>query len=58
MKDILKPVLLIFFISIIFQGCGGSGADTQNYQDPALSKYDIDSQLLVFSEASPTTQLR
>lgn len=39
----LKATILVclFLVLIILQACGGSGADTQNYQDPALSKYDI-----------------
>lgn len=37
----LFNVLLISFGFFIFASCGGSGTDTQNYQDPALSKYKI-----------------
>lgn len=39
----LKATILVclFLVLFILQACGGSGADTQNYQDPALSKYDI-----------------
>jgi hypothetical protein len=34
----LFSLLTISFLSI---NCGGSGADTQNYQDPALSTYNL-----------------
>ena len=42
MKQLITPLIFtIIFTFISVQGCGGSGADIQNYQDPALSKYDI-----------------
>ena len=39
MKTILLTTLTIM-VAVLYS-CGGSGADTQNYQDPALMHYKI-----------------
>jgi len=43
MKSSIKEfVVLSFIVTIIFiNGCGGSGVDTQNYQDPVFNTYNI-----------------
>ena len=40
MKSILTNILT-FVSAIFFIGCGGSGVDSQNYQDPVFDSYTI-----------------
>jgi len=40
MKTIISYVLIVFSV-FIHTSCGGSGAESQNYQDPTLETYNI-----------------